>query len=235
MRISVVIPALNEADQLEATIGACLRNDLNGLLHEIIVSDGGSVDGTPEIAKSNGVRCVQSARPGRAIQMNLGASVATGDILMFVHADTLLPEGWTIHVRKAFEDGYKAGCFRLSFGHHSPWLRAYGWLTRFDFNFLRFGDQGLFISKQDFDDLGGYREDHRVLEDNELTRRIRANGIRFKVAGAEVVTSPRRYLEHGFVRLQFIFTVIYAKWKMGASQDDLIAYYRRKVASRVPE
>lgn len=235
MKISVVIPALNEAEQLEATIEACVRNDSIGLVHEIIVCDGGSNDGTPEIAKSIGVRCVQSARAGRAIQMNLGASFATGDILMFVHADTRLPLGWSDHVRSAFQDGYNAGGFRLSFGHHSPWLKAYGWFTRFDFDFLRFGDQGLFVKKQTFEDLGGYREDHRVLEDNEFTRRIRARGLRYKVAGAAAVTSPRRYLEHGFVRLQLIFTVIYIKWRLGASQDDLIAYYRRKVSSRVPE
>lgn len=102
-------------------------------------------------------------------------------------------------------------------------------------DFMRFGDQGLFITKKSFEDLGGYREDHRVLEDNELTRRIRAKGLQFKVMAASAVTSPRRYLEQGVVRLQFIFAVIYLKWRMGVSQDDLIAYYRQKVRNRVPE
>jgi len=235
VKISVIIPALNEAEQLADTIQICRQNDLVDAVFEIIVCDGGSLDGTQDIAVSRGAACIGSPRSGRAVQMNLGATVATGDILMFVHADTRLPSGWTSHISEAIAEGYDAGCFRLSFGHPSPWLRFYGWVTRFDMDFMRFGDQGLFITKKSFEDLGGYREDHRVLEDNELTCRIRAKGLQFKVMAASAVTSPRRYLEQGVVRLQFIFAAIYLKWRMGVSQDDLIAYYRQKVRNRVPE
>lgn len=235
MKVSVIIPALNEAEHLLGTIQACLRNDAIGSVHEIIVCDGGSTDDTSKVAISAGARCIESERSGRAVQMNTGASVASGDILMFLHADTQLPSNWTSHIHQAVEEGHLAGCFRLSFGHSSPWLRLYGWVTRFDMDFMRFGDQGLFIVKDAFRELGGYREDHRVLEDNELTRRIRANKLPFKVMAASAVTSPRRYLDQGILRLQIIFTVIYLRWRMGASQDELVAYYRRKVSSRVPE
>ncbi len=235
MKISVIIPALNESEHIAATIESCRENDLLGLLLEIIVVDGGSQDDTAEIARRLGASCVRSARPGRAVQMNEGAKEALGDVLMFVHADTRLPVDWTAFVQRAVENGYRAGCFRLSFGHRSPMLRFYGWLTRFDMDFMRFGDQGMFILAEEFDRLGGYRADHRVLEDNEFTRRIRSSGIKFQVMQEAAVTSPRRYLEQGTIRLQLIFAAIYVMWRRGVKQDTLVAFYRRMVANRVPE
>jgi rSAM/selenodomain-associated transferase 2 len=233
--VSVIIPTLNEADGIADTIEACKRNDSLGLITEIIVSDGGSTDDTIKIAEKAGAICVISRRSGRAIQMNAGASVAKGDILLFVHADTQLPQGWSESIRNAVDAGFGAGCYQLGFGHPSYILRLYGWLTRFDMGFVRFGDQGLFILMDNFTQYGGFREDHRVLEDNEFTRRIRATGVRFKVMEKVAITSPRRYLEQGKIRLQLIFSVIYIMWRLGVSQDHLIAFYRRMVANRVPE
>jgi rSAM/selenodomain-associated transferase 2 len=204
-------------------------------LKEIIVVDGGSTDGTAEIAVNAGATCIAADRPGRALQMNMGAKAASGEILLFVHADTRLPSGWSELISGAVTEGFSAGCFRLSFGHPSPILKMYGWFTRFDMDFMRFGDQGLFITTTEFRNLGGYREDHRVLEDNEFTRRIRAAGVEFKVMQKAAVTSPRRYLEQGTIRLQLIFACIYAMWRLGVPQDKLIAYYRRNVVNRVPE
>ncbi len=206
-----------------------------GLLKEIIVVDGGSNDGTFEIAERMGAFCIKSNRAGRAVQMNAGAAAAVGDVLMFVHADTRLPNDWSALVRDAIAAGNRAGCFQLSFGHPSPILKFYGWVTRFDMDFMRFGDQGMFIEAAEFKRLGGYREDHRVLEDNEFTRRIRSAGIKFQVMGKPAITSPRRYLEQGIIRLQLIFATIYTMWRLGVSQDKLVSFYRRMVVNRVPE
>ncbi len=235
MKISVIIPALNESEQIADTLECCIKNDLIGQLKEIIVVDGGSTDDTVEIAKRLGASCILSTRPGRAVQMNAGAREALGEVLMFVHADTRLPNDWSAMVLDAIDDGYRAGCFRLSFGHPSPLLRLYGWVTRFDMDFMRFGDQGMYIGAVEFARLGGYRIDHRVLEDNEFTRRIRSSGIRFKVMEQSAVTSPRRYLEQGIIRLQLIFAAIYIMWRFGVAQDKLVSFYRRLVANRVPE
>jgi rSAM/selenodomain-associated transferase 2 len=234
VNVSVIIPTLNEADELAATIETARNNETAGLITEFIVCDGGSRDNTVQIAGQCGAVCVVSQRSGRAIQMNAGASEATGNILLFVHADTRLPEGWSESIRDAIGGGFGAGCFQLGFGHPSYILRMYGWFTRFDMDFMRFGDQGLFILKEHFTNLGGFRQDHRVLEDNELTRRIRASGIRFKVMDRVAVTSPRRYLEQGKIRLQLIFAAIYMMWRFGVSQDKLVAFYRRMVVNRVP-
>ncbi len=205
------------------------------MIMEFIVCDGGSNDDTLKIAEQVGARCVLSKRPGRAIQMNAGASVANGDILLFVHADTRLPQGWSESLHDATQSGFGAGCYQLGFDHPSFILKLYGWFTRFDMDFMRFGDQGLFILKDNFTKLGGYCEDHRVLEDNEFTRRIQASGVTFKVMEKVAITSPRRYLEQGKIRLQLIFASIYVMWRFGVSQDRLIAFYRRKVTNRVPQ
>ena len=235
MNVSIIIPALNEAEQIESTIRCCHAHDSLGVLSEVIVCDGGSMDQTLEIARASGAECVLSERPGRALQMNHGASRAKGDFLLFVHADTRLPVGWSHCVKESVDKGFEAGCFRLAFDHPSPILRLYGWLTRFDLDFMRFGDQGLFISSDHFHRLGGFREDHRVLEDNEFTRRIRASGIRFDVMKKAAITSARRYLEQGELRLQLIFVAIYTMWRLGVPQDQLVAFYRSKVTNRVPE
>jgi len=235
VNVSVIIPTLNEADEIADTIETCKRNDSLGLITEFIVCDGGSTDDTMKIAAQAGANCIVSKRSGRAIQMNAGAAVAKGDIMLFVHADTRLPNNWSESIINAVANGYGAGCYQLGFGHPSYILKWYGWLTRFDMDFMRFGDQGLFILKENFATLGGFREDHRVLEDNEFTRRIRTSGIKFKVMDKAAITSPRRYLEQGKIRLQCIFAIIYMMWRLGVSQDYLIAFYRRMVANRVPE
>lgn len=235
MKLTVIIPALNEAEYIQACIKALHDKDSIGMVNEIIVVDGGSQDGTIPLAQEVGATVFRSERSGRALQMNLGAQQASSEVLLFVHADTIVPEGFSTSIRDAIQANYPSGCFRLSFGHPSPALRFYAWLTRFKMDIMRYGDQGLYIQRALFTQLGGFREDHRVLEDNELTRRIRRSGIPFMVLKEAAVTSPRRYLEQGTIRLQLIFSTIYLMWRLGFSQDELISFYRKKVRIRVPE
>ncbi len=235
MTITIIIPALNEAEHIQACIDTIRDNDTVGLVKEIIVVDGGSQDTTISLAQASKTTTIRSNRSGRAIQMNLGAQHASSEYLFFLHADTLVPDRFTASIQGAILEGYPSGCFRLSFGHPSPILRFYAWLTRFKMDIMRYGDQGLYIQKSLFDQLGGFKEDHRVLEDNELTRRIRRSGIAFKVLEKAAITSPRRYIEQGTIRLQLIFTSIYVMWRMGFSQDKMIAFYRKRVQNRVPD
>lgn len=235
MNISVIIPALNEEEHIQTTITHVQERDQYKLVKEIIVVDGGSKDDTISLTEELGAQIIKSTRPGRAIQMNLGAQHAQSEVLFFLHADTIVPDKFSAAIREAIDHGYAAGCFRLDFGHPSPILRFYAWLTRFKMDIMRYGDQGLYIQKSLFDQLGGFKEDHRVLEDNELTRRIRRSGIAFKVLEKAAITSPRRYIEQGTIRLQLIFTTIYVMWRMGFSQDKMIAFYRKRVQNRVPD
>jgi len=231
--ISVIIPVLNEQELLGSCLQQLQEGDTEGLVTEIIVADGGSTDRTKELATTYPVTFLE-CKPGRALQMNAAARLAQNDMLVFVHADTLLPHRYSTYIMQALSSGYDAGCFQLRFGHPHPLLRFYGWCTRFDVNFVRFGDQGLFVKRTLFMHLGGYREDHRVLEDNELYRRLK-KASRYTILPQASTTSPRRFIEQGIIRLQLLFMSIYLLWRLGASQDQLINFYKKHVKHRVPE
>ncbi|WP_340064576.1 TIGR04283 family arsenosugar biosynthesis glycosyltransferase [Ascidiimonas aurantiaca] len=232
MKISIIIPALNEAENLQKLLPYLKSNTREGLLEEIIVVDGGSSDHTEEsISKFEKVRCIKSKR-GRALQMNAGARAAKGEILYFVHADSYPPENYGSQIQNAVKKGHLAGCFRLRFNNKHPLLRASQWFTRFNVPVCRGGDQSLFITKALFEKMGGYNELYVIYEDNEFTGRLYQNKVRFTVLPDSVITSARKYEAIGYWKLQFYFTVIHLKKFMGASPHALYKYYQRKIASR---
>jgi len=227
MRLSIVIPTFNETAHIRHTV-QYLREVLQGQAAEIIVADGGSTDDTIAVAENAGAIATASPLKGRAAQMNWGARQGTGDVLYFLHADTVPPKDFARHIRKALQDGYAAGCFRLRFDIPNRFLRANCWFTRFDVNAFRFGDQSLFIRVDLFQKLGGFCEGHIVLEDQEIIRRIKRAG-RFRVMRGNVTTSARKYLENGVYRTQGIFFLIYLMWRLGYSQQRLVETYRRLI------
>ncbi|MEB0260281.1 MULTISPECIES: TIGR04283 family arsenosugar biosynthesis glycosyltransferase [unclassified Mucilaginibacter] len=225
--ISIIIPTFNEADQIASTINR-LKKAIGASDVEIIVSDGGSMDGTILLAKESGACVSLSKRKGRAAQMNTGAALAKGDLLYFLHADTIPPEGFLADIVQAVTQGYAAGCFMLSFDYPHWFLKANCWFTRFDVNALRFGDQSLFVTKASFEQAGGFCEQHIVLEDQELIKRLRKQ-VRFKVIKKAVVTSARKYLENGIYRTQGIFFIIYLLYRIGFSQQKLVRTYKKLI------
>lgn len=226
--ISVVIPTYNEAGCITQTIRSLRERDNAGLLTEIIVSDGGSTDNTREKAKAEGAQVVLSPRKGRAAQMNAGALAATGEVLYFIHADTLPPYHFTTAIADAVKKGLGAGCFRLSFDHRHWFLRANSWVTRFDIDAIRFGDQSLFVQKNIFTAVGAFCEKHLVLEDQEIIKRIKKTA-RFTVLKDAVTTSSRKYLQNGIYKTQAIFFLIYFMYRLGFPQQKLVATYRRLI------
>ena len=225
--ISIIIPTFNEADQITTTISR-LKNAIGASNVEIIVSDGGSSDQTMQMAKDSGAIVWLSKEKGRAAQMNTGAGLAKGDLLYFLHADTLPPEGFLADILQTVAQGYQAGCFMLAFDHPHWFLRANCWFTRFDVNALRFGDQSLFVTKASFEQAGGFSEQHIILEDQELIKRLRRI-VRFKVIKKAVTTSARKYLENGIFKTQGIFFLIYFLYRMGYSQQKLVTIYKKLI------
>jgi len=138
--ISVIIPVFNEERVIKKTLRYLWKHDANNLIKEIIIIDGGSTDNTTEAARSEGVKVFLSSKKGRAAQMNYGASLATTDILYFLHADTAPPPTFTNDITQAVKRGFEAGCFRLSFDYKHWFLKANCWFTRFNVNAVRFGD-----------------------------------------------------------------------------------------------
>lgn len=226
--ITVIIPTYNEQGAIGKTIRYISMKDRAKLVSEIIVADGGSNDATVEEAEKAGAKVIYAVRKGRASQMNEGAKHASSNILYFVHADSLPPPDFSVMIRAAADAGSVAGCFRLRFDVDHWFLKANAWFTRFDINAFRFGDQSLFVSRDVFETEGGFREDHIVMEDQEMVRRLRRRGP-FRILPGKMTTSSRKYLANGVYKTQGIYFLIFLMYKLGYPQATLVSTYRKLI------
>ena len=222
MRVSVIIPALNE----EARIGAAIDSAFAAGAQEVIVSDGGSDDATLSVAGEHRARVLQCERV-RARQLNAGAAASAGDILVFLHADTLLPSGAAAAIADALAGGAVFGGLRLRFLERSWRLRYVETMVNFRTRLTRapWGDQAQFTSHAHFDAAGGY-PDFPLMEDYELARRMKRLG-RTVLLPLAVRTSGRRFLERGVVRTSILNWLIVAAYHAGVSPARLARWYRK--------
>ncbi len=231
-KISIIIPVLNEA----ATIQETLARFEKASEVEVIVVDGGSRDDTVAIAMRVGKAIAKSLRievisaaAGRARQMNAGAAVASGDILLFLHADTHLPTSFDTLVRQALQNaGTVAGAFELRIDAQLRGLRLVEKMVNMRSHFLSmpYGDQAIFLKAATFHDLGGF-PDLPIMEDFELMLGLRRQG-RIMIVPAPVVTSGRRWQKLGVVKTTLINQLIIAGYFLGVPPAQLVRWYRRK-------
>ncbi len=214
--LSIVIPALNAAGSLAATLAALSAEIGTGGVPggvEVIVVDGGSGDGTAGIARQAGVRVVTAAR-GRGVQLAAGAKVASGRWLLFLHADTRLAPGWAqaVHRFMAGPNHDRAAVFRFALDDDAPAARRVEILVRWRCRLLAlpYGDQGLLIARGFFDAIGGFRP-LPLYEDVDIVRRI--GRARLTMLEHRAVTSAERYRRSGYVlrpaRNLFCLTLYY--------------------------
>jgi rSAM/selenodomain-associated transferase 2 len=228
MKLSVVIPTYNEEKVIADTIKTV--QEIGGEhLHEILVVDRNSTDKTFSKAEAVGAKVIKAPAKGRAAQMNYGAEQAEGEVLYFLHADSKPPTHFDRRIIQAVSRGFETGCFRLAFDENHFMLDFYAWCTRFDIDAFRFGDQSLFIERSVFFELGGFKEDHLVMEDNEMVRRIK-DEYSFIILSDFVETSARAYRKVGIVKLQVIFVIIYLLYFMGVDQEILADIKRHAIA-----
>ncbi|MEE9388683.1 MAG: TIGR04283 family arsenosugar biosynthesis glycosyltransferase [Paracoccaceae bacterium] len=221
--LSIVIPTLNAANCL-GQVAACLMEGLNdGLVRELVVSDGGSDDATVAMAERLGARIVTGAS-GRGGQLRRGADAAKGDWMLFLHADTQLSPGWSVVVADHIQAQGQAGYFRLQFNASGfrPWLFAAGANVRARLG-LPYGDQGLLISRDLYDQVGGYA-DIVLMEDVAMAKALRGQMCMLK---AQAVTDASRYQNGGWYRrgVRNVWTLL--RYQFGAAPQKLARSYNR--------
>jgi rSAM/selenodomain-associated transferase 2 len=224
-KISVIIPVLNEA----GTILHCLDPLVKGReAFEVIVVDGGSADGTADLVRgAPGVRLILSDRPGRAAQMNAGARAAAGDVLLFLHADTRLPDDAAALILQSLEDpGAVGGRFRLRVSGARFIYFWIGLLSTWRSRFLNvtYGDQAIYARRTAFEQVGGFPE-LSLFEDAEFCARLSRLG-RFVMLRADAVTSARRWERCGVFRTILRMWALKFLHSLSVSPERLARYYR---------
>ncbi len=222
--LSVIIPALNEEENIEALIDHIYQEEVRA---EIIVSDGRSNDNTAEIAKSKGA-VVVSGTPGRGAQLNRGAEAASASILIFLHADSRLEKGaLSKMVEQMGQDkDLIGGCFKLKISSQNSLLKFISWSSNLRAKYLKliFGDQGIFVRRDVFNELGGFPE-IELMEDWEFSKRMAKKG-RLLFVDKKIYTSARRWENHGVLKTIILMHKIKILYKLGISPSKLKEIYR---------
>ncbi|HXG29114.1 MAG TPA: TIGR04283 family arsenosugar biosynthesis glycosyltransferase [Nevskiales bacterium] len=224
MKLSIIVPMLNEAAQLPALLAQL--DVLRRQGHEVLLVDGGSHDGSPALAQAAGFTVLTATR-GRATQMNAGAAAAQGDALLFLHADTRLPAGAAVAIEAALRDGRHVwGRFDVHIDGRSHWLGVVAALMngRSRLSGIATGDQALFVSRAAFAQVGGYPA-QALMEDIELSRRLKRLS-RPACLRLRVTTSGRRWESRGVWRTIVLMWWLRARYFFGADPDVLARAYR---------
>jgi rSAM/selenodomain-associated transferase 2 len=227
-KISIIIPILNEVDAIHRLLLHLEKSISKTYDFEIILVDGGSNDGSQKEVLKHLKTILISSEKGRAIQMNTGAKAATGTIFYFLHCDSYPPENFDLLILEQVHKGNLAGCFRLKFDYNHIVLLVSQWFTKINHISCRGGDQSLFITKKLFEQIGGYNEDYIIYEDNEICKRLYQKN-QFFVIPNYLITSARRYRDNGVWFLQYHFTIIHLKRRLGHSTESMLDYYKKKV------
>jgi len=218
--LSVILPTLNEEERLKPTL-----NSIKCFVDEIVISDGGSIDGTVGYAKSVGASVIIFEK-GRGSQLKLGAEVAKGDWLLFLHADTVLADGWFVEATKFMNLGLnKAGVFKFSMDDPRWLARVIEEivLLRNKLLAMPFGDQGILISRSFYKELGGFKS-IPIFEDVDFIRRIGRRRLVF--FNSRAATSARRYHKNRLFFQPFKNLLLFILYYLGVSPHFLVRLYK---------
>ena len=224
VKVSIIIPVLNEVELLPRLLQFIRRVDVNNQA-EIIVVDAESEDDTFEIASNQSDLTISSKIQSRAHQMNLGAKAANSMLLYFVHADVLPPDNFIEEIIENYENGSKIGCFRQKFEGNRPLLKVNAFFTRFDKVWCRGGDQTLYVCKELFEKLDGYNENYCIMEEYDFMKRAREI-TSFKILKESTTVSIRKYRTNSWLRIQLVNSKAIRLFKKGARPEEIRAFYK---------
>jgi rSAM/selenodomain-associated transferase 2 len=218
MLLSIIIPTYNEVQNIEQLLTIIQANKYYKNC-EVIVVDGGSTDGTLAIVNGFNIIVLQSPQKGRAVQMNYGAARAKGEALYFVHADVKIQAQYYEQIKSAIQADVALGCYQYDFDSKSKLLKFNAYMTRFNSVWAGGGDQTLFLKKETFTLLRGFKEDFIIMEDFDLIKRAKQLKLHFKILPYKVIVSARKFEKNSWLKVQFANAVIVVAWKLGASQS----------------
>ena len=197
--VSIIIPIYNEEKNIRK-----LQDNLSKLKgnFEVIFCDGGSSDNTVNLIEDCYI--VLNSPKGRANQMNYGSKFAKGDILFFLHCDSIIEEDVIIKIQEEVNRGCKVGCLKLKFDNEIIWMQICAFMSnlRVKLRKIAFGDQGIFMKKELFEEIGGM-PNLPIMEDLELSLRLKKQKYYFNQIDSEIVTSARRFLDKGIFKTMF--------------------------------
>jgi len=225
--ISIIIPVLNEEKIINSFI-ARLSNNINSVPHEIIVVDGSKNSKTVRSLVDPKIMKV-SSRSGRGQQLNAGAKIATGEIFLFLHVDTLLPPFAVTNICHVFkENDVGAGAFDIAIDSNKLRYKILARMISIRSHIFKtpFGDQAHFFRREYFKKIGGYKN-IKLMEDLEIMRRIRKQNDSIVILKEKVHTSPRRWEQEGIIRGILRNWFIRSQYYLGVHPDRLVKYYNK--------
>ncbi|MBF2057894.1 MAG: TIGR04283 family arsenosugar biosynthesis glycosyltransferase [Cyanobacterium sp. T60_A2020_053] len=223
-KISVIIPVLNEEKFLSQNLDKFSKKDSI----EYIFVDGGSSDNTVNLIQSKALTILQCDVKNRALQMNLGAEKAQGDILLFLHGDSILPTNFDQEIITTLDTNKViAGAFKLNINNQNNLLKFISFLVQIRSQYLSlpYGDQGIFLKKQTFQDIGMFKN-MPIMEDFDLVKRLQKKGI-IKMAEGAVITSDRRWKKLGIFKTTLINQLMILGYYLKIDINLLAKIYRK--------
>jgi rSAM/selenodomain-associated transferase 2 len=228
MKLSVIIPALNKEKNIAKLI-TYLQQNSNSSVTEIILVDGGSTDTTAKIATQYGATVITAEIKSRAVQMNMGAEKATGDVLYFVHADVIPPSSFYTDISESVNQQYSIGAYRQKFDSNNPLFFINSFFTRYNKMWCRGGDQTIYITAELFKKLNGYNEAYVIMEEYDLMKR--ANVIaKFKVMPKYTIVSARKYEKNSWLKVMIANYKAIKMFRNNASPLEIKQFYNQALS-----
>lgn len=226
VKLTIIIPTLNEDFLLGRLLDRLLTSGNRAV--EIIVVDGGSEDRTAAVAESFDVQLFQ-CEASRAKQMNLGAQLAKGNMLYFVHADTVPPKSFFNDASDIFNSEFVAACYRSKFDSKKKIIHVNAFFTRFNWLVSRGGDQSLFIKKARFEELGGFDESMVIMEEYPLIEKLMEKKL-MKVLPKTILISTRKYDNRSWLKVSRANYAAFKLYKQGADSSIIRKVYQEKLS-----
>ncbi len=227
MRLSIIIPTYNEADNICDLLGQLHKLD-DKRIAEIIIADGGSTDLTCSKALEYPIRLIRSDEKSRANQMNKAAAIAEGDIYYFIHADTRPPISFVDDIEKAWKQGHEIGSYSFKLDSNDFRLKLLSFMTRINMLISRGGDQTLFVTKAFFTKLNGFDEKFVIMEDFDFIRRARKL-TKFKLMDKSVLVSARKYAKNNYFTIQRANLTAFLMFYFGVAPHKIKSMYEKRL------